>query len=108
MDCWTFWGRRGGKVVMRVRTQDYCLCLDISFTHGVWMCIQVGSRVVGKVCQGCITETVRYRKLILGWDISWECRCTTSWCDLDFTLDLAVMTLTYKILSMLFLGNSKV
>ena len=30
------------------------------------------------------------------------CRCTTSWSDLDLTLDLAVLTLTYKILSGLF------
>ena len=68
------------------------------------MCIQVGSRVVGKVCQGCIAETVRCRKLILGRDIDWECRCTTSSCDLDFTFDLAVATLTYKILSVLYLN----
>ena len=26
------------------------------------------------------------------------CRCATSWCDLDLTFDLAIMTLTYKIL----------
>ena len=69
-------------------------CLDIIFTHGVWMCIQVGSRVVEKVCQGCIAETVRCRKLILGRDIGLECRCTTSWCHLDFMFDLAVVTLT--------------
>ena len=24
------------------------------------------------------------------------CRCVTSWCDLDLTFDLAVVTLTYK------------
>ena len=33
------------------------------------------------------------------------CRCATSWCDLDLTFDLAVVTLTYKILSGLYLGN---
>ena len=33
------------------------------------------------------------------------CRCPMSWCDLDFTFDLAVVTLTYKILSGLYLGN---
>ena len=27
------------------------------------------------------------------------CRCATSWYDLDLTLDLAVVTLTYKVLS---------
>ena len=31
-----------------------------------------------------------------------------SWCDLDLTFDLAGMTLTYKILSGLYLGNPKV
>ena len=30
------------------------------------------------------------------------CRCATSWSDLDFNLDMAVVTLTYKILSGLF------
>ena len=29
------------------------------------------------------------------------CRCAASWCDLDFTFDLAVMTVTYKTLSRL-------
>ena len=36
------------------------------------------------------------------------CRCATSWCDLDLTFDLAVVTLTVKILSGLYLGNRKV
>ena len=36
------------------------------------------------------------------------CRCETSWCDLDLTFDLAVVTLTYKILSGPFLGRRKV
>ena len=36
------------------------------------------------------------------------CRCAMSWCDLDLTFDLAVVTLTYKILSGLYLGNRKV
>ena len=31
-----------------------------------------------------------------------------SWCDLDLTFELAVVTLTYKILSGLYLGNHKV
>ena len=31
-----------------------------------------------------------------------------SWCDLDLTFDLAVVTLTYNILSGLYLGNRKV
>ena len=36
------------------------------------------------------------------------CRCATSWSDLDLTFDLAVVTLTYKMLSGLYLGNCKV
>ena len=32
----------------------------------------------------------------------------TSWCDLDLTFDLVVVTLTYDILSGLYLGNHKV
>ena len=36
------------------------------------------------------------------------CRCATSWSDLDLTFDLAIVTLTYKILSGLYLGNCKV
>ena len=36
------------------------------------------------------------------------CRCATSLCDLDLTFDLAVVTLTSKILSGLYLGNRKV
>ena len=31
-----------------------------------------------------------------------------SWCDLDLTFDLAVVTLTYKILSGLYLRDHKV
>ena len=30
------------------------------------------------------------------------------WCDLDLTFDLAIVTLTYKILSWLYVGNRKV
>ena len=36
------------------------------------------------------------------------CRCATSWRDLDLIFDLAVVTLTYKILSGLYLDNHKV
>ena len=36
------------------------------------------------------------------------CRCAMSWSDLDLTFDLALVTLTYKILSGLYLGNCKV
>ena len=36
------------------------------------------------------------------------CRCVTSWSDLDLTFDLAVVTLSLKILSGLYLGSRKV
>ena len=36
------------------------------------------------------------------------CRCAMSWCDLDLTFDLAIVTLTVKIFSGLYLRNSKV
>ena len=37
-----------------------------------------------------------------------RCRCATSWSDLDLTFGLAVVTLSLKILSGLYLGNRKV
>ena len=36
------------------------------------------------------------------------CRCKMSWCDLDLTFDLAIVTLTYNDLSGLYFGNHKV
>ena len=36
------------------------------------------------------------------------CRYGMSWCDLDLTFNLAVVTLAYKILSGLYLGNHEV
>ena len=50
------------------------------------------------VLLGCISETIRYRKLILGRDVVWGCRCEMSWCDLDLTFAFAVVTLSLKIL----------
>ena len=64
--------------------------------------------MVGKVCPACISETVICRKLILLRTVVRGCRCATSWCDLDLTFDLAVVTLSLKILSGLYLGNRKV
>ena len=78
-------------------------CRGIVFTHDVRM---GGRREI--VCPGCISETVRCRKFILGRDIGWGCRCAPSWPDLDLTFDLAVVTLSLKILSGLYLGNRKV
>ena len=37
-----------------------------------------------------------------------SCRCATLYCDLDLIFDLAVVTLTYKIVSGLYLRNHKV
>ena len=36
------------------------------------------------------------------------CKCASSWCDLDLTFDLAVVTLTFKIFSRLYARNHKV
>ena len=36
-----------------------------------------------------------------------RCRFAMFWCDLDFTYDLAVVTLIFKILSRLYLGKRK-
>ena len=47
-------------------------CQGIVFTHGVQMGGRAGVRVGGRreiVCPGCISETVRCRKLIFGRDI---------------------------------------
>ena len=56
----------------------------------------VSGRVARKLCLGCISETVRCRKLVLRRDISWGCNCATLWCDLDLSFDLAVVTFTLK------------
>ena len=58
------------------------------------------------------------------WPVSWKplgegsgylvgtlvggCRYVTSWCDLDLTFGLALVTLTYKISFRLYLSNHKV
>ena len=55
----------------------------------------------------CISKTVKFR-LILGRDIDWESRCVTTWCEIDLTFDLAIVTLNYKLLPRLYLGNYKV
>ena len=38
----------------------------------------------------------------------WDCRCATSWCDLDLTFDLGVVSLIFKILTRLYFGTVKV
>ena len=53
-------------------------CRGTVFTPGVRM---GGRREIDG--PGCISETIRCRKFILGTDIGWGCRCATSWSDLD-------------------------
>ena len=55
---------------------------------------------------GYISETVRCRKLILG--RAPFRACATSYCDLNFTFDLDVVTLSFKTFSGLYLGSHKV
>ena len=52
------------------------------------------SRQRKKVCLDCISQTIMCRKLILGRDIGWGCRCARSWCDLYLTFDLGALTIT--------------
>ena len=56
---------------------------------------------------GYVSETVRCRKLKLGVGFGGD-RCAMSWCDLGLTFDLAVVTLTFEILSRLYLRNHMV
>ena len=50
-------------------------------------------------------DCIRCRKLTCSMDIGWGCRCAMSWCDFNLSLDLAIVTLTFKILPGLYLGN---
>ena len=64
------------KMNLKFSTNLYILlnfkgCRGIVFTHGVWMGGQAGGRRE-KVSLGCISETVRCRKLILGMDTGWR------------------------------------
>ena len=59
-----------------------------------------------KICLGCMSETVRCRKFIL--KLFGGCRCATLWSGLDLTFDVAIVTLSLKILSGLYLRNHKV
>ena len=70
---------------------------------------RLGGRVCEKrLCLGFISETMRYKMLILGKDIHWGCRCAVSWCDLDLSFELAIVTWSLKSLSGLYLRNRKV
>ena len=63
----------GGKSIINESFYPTALkgCWGIVFTHGVRMGERAGVRAGGgkSVCPGCISETVRCRKLILGRDI---------------------------------------
>ena len=61
-----------------------------------------------KVSTGCISQTVRCRKLIPGRGIDWGCRCGDLWHNLDLTFDLAIVILTFNILSGLYHKNHNV
>ena len=61
-----------------------------------------------KACLSGIYETMTCRKLILGRDIGWGSGCATSWRDLDLTFDLAIVTLSLKILSGVYLRSCEV
>ena len=57
------------------------------------------------------SETVKSRKFVFGNDIGWGCSRAMSWFEhfeLDLTFDLAIVTLSFKILSRLYLKNRKV
>ena len=58
-----------------------------------------------KSCLSYTLETVRHRKFLVIGALVRRCRCTMSWCDLDLAFDLAVVTLTYKILCRTYLRN---
>ena len=72
-------------------------CVGIVFIHG----IQMGGWAVGKSLSGLYLRTM-VGTLVQG------CGCATSWYDLDLTFDLAVVTLTFNILSGLYLGKFNV
>ena len=81
----------------------------IVFTHGVRMGGWASGRVSGeKFVQTVSQKSVSCRKLILGRTLVRTCRCATPWSDLDLTFDLAVVTLSLKVLSGLYLRNRKV
>ena len=71
--------------------------------------------MVGTLVRGCscamswsdLDLTVDLAVVTLTYKILW-CSCATSWCDLDLSFDLAVVILTHKILSGLYLRNRKV
>ena len=56
-----------------------------------------------------MSGTVKCRKLIHGKDIGWVLYgCAISWCDFDMNFDLAIVTLSFKILFGPYLRNCNV
>ena len=55
---------------------------------------QVGGQVVRKSFPCCNSETMRYKKMILGRNMEWGCKCLVPWCDIDITFDLEDVPLT--------------
>ena len=94
------------KVIYLIFTPQPLRAVGVLFSPKVsrWAVSWAGGRRE-KVCPGCISETVRCRKLILVGTLVRGCRCAMSWCDLDLTFDLAAVTLSLKILSGLYLRN---
>ena len=70
----------------------------------------MGGRAAGNSLSGLYLRSVgsSYLAGTLAGTLVRSCRCATSWSDLDLTFDLAVVTLTYKTLSGLYLSNCKV
>ena len=79
-------------------------CMGIVYTHYIQHLVQwAGGWREQYPRLGCISETIRCRKLIL-WDND-ICLCMQHRGDLDLMFGLVVVTLTFKILSGLCLGN---
>ena len=59
----------------------------------------------------CNLKTITFREfcanMLFSGTLVGDGKCAMSWCDLDLTFDLTVVTLTYKILPRLYLRNCK-
>ena len=83
-----------------------CRCAvsyDFHWTFGLGL-VTLTFKILSRLYQ----EAGKCSKLILGRTLLRVGRCATSWCDLDLTFDLAIMTISLKIWSKLFLGFHKV
>ena len=48
-----------------------------------------------KSCLGYISESIKYRKVIFSRGTGRKCSFAVSWCDLDLTFGLAVVTISW-------------